>query len=277
MDRVGNHDQLNGGMVIRQKSTMKYKELTLPLDHDWMPDEVLPMAAHFYLAPKYHPDKGIILGSETGTCLTLPSEYADFRKTARLHEVPMEKLFLRETSVLDIAKQDGQEITETEVKQAIEKTRFSNGNALLLRTGWGDRGIQCEPGSRYILASPHLSVEAAKLLASFMVGRESDLLLTDMAWIGRPDKHLIPEWCSLFPRPGPWPSTEAQIYLHLYTPEKAKDDFAVEFILAKVGIMIVKRLVHCEAVISDRLRIIVSPLHIVRGVSSTCRVIAIEE
>ena len=134
-----------------------------------MPDEVLPVAAHFYLAPKYHPDKGIILGSETGTCLTLPSEYADFRKTARLHEVPMEKLFLRETSVLDIAKQDGQEITETEVKQAIEKTRFSNGNALLLRTGWGDRGIQCEPGSRYILASPHLSVEAAELLASFMV------------------------------------------------------------------------------------------------------------
>ena len=52
----------------------------------------------------------------------------------------MEKLFLRETSVLDIAKQDGQEITETEVKQAIEKTRFSAGNALLLRTGWGDRG-----------------------------------------------------------------------------------------------------------------------------------------
>jgi hypothetical protein len=29
--------------------------------------------------------------------------------------------------------------------------------------------------------------------------------------------------------------------------------------------------------ISDRLQIIVSPLHIVRGVSSTCRVIAIEE
>ena len=262
---------------MQHKANMNFRELTLPLDHDWMPDEVLPLAAHFYLAPKYHPDKGIILGSETGTCLTLPSEYADFRKTPRLHEVLVEKLLLRATSVVDIAKQDHQEITETEVKQAIEKTRFPKGNALLLRTGWGDRGIQCEPGSRYILASPHLSVGAAELLASFMVGRESDLLLTDMGWIGRPDKHLIPEWCSLFPRPGPWPSPEAKIYLQLYSPEKVKDDFAAEFILAKAGIMTVKRLVHCGAVISERPRIIVSPLHIVRGVSSTCRVIAIEE
>ena len=62
---------------------MEYKDLTLPLDHNWMPDEVLPVAAHFYLAPKYHPDKGIILGSETGTCLTLPAAFADFRHVRR--------------------------------------------------------------------------------------------------------------------------------------------------------------------------------------------------
>jgi kynurenine formamidase len=256
---------------------MECKDLTLPLDHDWMPDEVLPVAAHFYMAPKYHPDKGIILGSETGTCLTLPAEYAEFRKTTRLHEVPLDKLFLRETSVVDITKQDGEEITEAEVKGAIEKTAFSKGSALLLRTGWGDRGIQREPGSRYILGSPYLSIGAAEVLTAFMVGSDSDLLLTDMALIGRPDKHLIPEWGSLFPRPDPWPSVEAQMYLHLYTPEKAKEDFAVELILAKAGIMTVKRLIQCGGVAARGLRIIVSPLHLVRGVSSTCRVIAVEE
>ena len=110
-----------------------------------------------------------------------------------------------------------------------------------------------------------------------MAERESDLLLTDLALIGWPDKHLLPEWNSLFPRPGPWPSTEAQIYLHLYTPQKAKDDFAVELALAQAGIMTVKRLIHCKDLLSDRLRVIVSPLHIVRGVSSTCRVIAVKE
>ena len=256
---------------------MEYKDLTLSLDHDWMPDEVLPLAAHFYLAPKYHPDKGIILGSETGTCLTLPAAYADFRKTTRLHEVPLEKLFLRATTILDIAKQESEAIRATELKQAIDKARLLKGAALLLRTGWGDRGFQKEGGSRYILASPYLSVEAAELLASFMAEQGSDLLLTDSALIGRPDKHMIPEWGQLFPRPGPWPSTEAQMYLNLYTPEKAKEDFAVELILAGAGVMTVKRLVDCAGLAPDGLRIIVSPLHIVRGVSSTCRVIAVKE
>jgi len=256
---------------------LEYKDLTLALDHDWMPDEVLPSAARFYLAPKYHPDKGIILGSETGTCLTLPSAYADFRKTTRLHEVSLEKLFLRGTTIFDIAKEENDAISETELKQAIDKARFSKGNALLLRTGWGDHGFQKEGGSRYMLASPYLSVEAARLLASFMSEQESDLFLLDAALVGRPDKHLIPEWGALFPRPGPWPSTEAQMYLNLYTPEKAKEDFAVELILAGAGIMTVKRLVNCADLAADGLRIIVSPLHIVRGVSSTCRVIAVNE
>ena len=256
---------------------MEHIDLTLPLDHNWMPDEVLPVAAHFYLAPKYHPDKGIILGSETGSCLTLPSTFADFRKTTRLHEVDIEKLFLRATTILDIMTEDSQEITESKMERALATCRAPRGNALLLRTGWGDRGAHSEPGSRYIMASPHLSLPAAELLAAFMGERKSDLLLTDMALIGWPDKHLLPEWNSLFPRPGPWPSTEAQIYLHLYTPEKAKNDFAVELALARAGIMTVKRLIQCKDLISERLRVIVSPLHIVRGVSSTCRVIAVLE
>jgi kynurenine formamidase len=256
---------------------MEYKDLTLVLDHDWMPDEVLPLAAHFYLAPKYHPDKGIVLGSETGTCLTLPSAYADFRKTTRLHEVPLEKLFLRATTILDIAKEENEAIAETDLKQAIDKAHLPKGNALLLRTGWGDRGFQKEGGSRYMLASPYLSAEAAAVLAAFMTAQESDLLLVDTALISRPDKHLIPEWEALFPRPGPWPSPEAQVYLNLYTAEKAKADFAVELILARAGIMTVKRLVNCAGLETSGLRIIVSPLHIVRGVSSTCRVITVRE
>jgi kynurenine formamidase len=256
---------------------MDYKDLTLPLDHDWMPDEILPVAAHFYLAPKYHPDKGVILGSETGTCLTLPSAFADFRKTSRLHEVPLEKLFLRATAILDLAATDNQEISDPEMKQILDSLQIPRGNALLLRTGWGDCGAHGLQGSRYIMASPHLCLAAAERLAEFMVEHESDLLLTDLAMIGRPDQHLIPEWNSLVPRPGPWPSTEAQIYLHLYTPEKAKSDFAVELVLAQAGIMTVKRLIHCRDLVTDGLRVIVSPLHIVRGVSSTCRVIAVKE
>ena len=103
-----------------------------------------------------------------------------------------------------------------------------------------------------MLASPYLSVEAAGVLASFMTEQGSDLVLMDSALTGRPDKHLIPEWGALFPRPGPWPSTEAQMYLNLYTPEKAKQDFAVELILAHAGIMTVKRLVDCAGTGAER-------------------------
>jgi kynurenine formamidase len=132
-------------------------------------------------------------------------------------------------------------------------------------------------GDHYVLKSPFFTVGAAELLAAKMMELNSDLLLTDTALIGLPDKHMIPEWCSLLPRPEPWPSSEARVYLHLYTPEKAKADFAAEIVLAKAGIMTVKKLVNCKVVSRKGIRLIVAPLDIVRGTASTCRVAALEE
>jgi len=63
----------------------------------------------------------------------------------------------------------------------------------------------------------------------------------------------------------------------LYTPEKAKADFAAEIALAKAGIMTVKKLVNCQALARKRTQLIVAPLQIVRGTASTCRVAALEE
>ena len=79
--------------MLSKTPAMRYTDLTLPLDHEWMPDEVFPTALHYYMGPKFHPDKGIVIGSDTGTCLTLPAQFTDFRKTTRLDEVPVEKLF----------------------------------------------------------------------------------------------------------------------------------------------------------------------------------------
>src|SRR5436190_11715880 len=45
---------------------MDFFELTMPLSHQWMPDEVLPTAVKFFLGPKNHQEKGIALGSDTG-------------------------------------------------------------------------------------------------------------------------------------------------------------------------------------------------------------------
>lgn len=247
----------------------------MALDHEGMPDEVLPSAASFVLAPRDHPDKGFLLGTETGTCLTLPSQFVEHRRTMRLHEVPPDKLVLRETAVVDVAAAEGETIGAEAIEHALAATDVRAGDALLLRTGWGDRGFERLSGTRYLLAAPRLAAAAATRLVDAMRTRDSDLLLTDLPLIARPEAHQIPEWLSLIPRPLPWPSAESRVYLHLYTPEKARADYAVARTFAAAGIMTVKRLVNCGAIESRRLRVIVGPLHLVRGVGSTCRVIAV--
>ena len=256
---------------------MKVLDLTMLLDYDGMADEVFPVATHYYLGPKYHAHKGIVVGSETGTCLTLPSAFADCRKTTRLNEVAPEKLALRPTAVLDIPNNPGEAIEENDLMRVLGEASIESGDAILIRTGWGDRQLHTQRGDHYVLKSPYLTVKAAELLAAKMRERKSDLLLTDTALVGLPDKHMIPEWCSLLPRPEPWPSPEARVYLHLYTPEKAKADFAAEIALARAGIMTVKKLVNCKAISGKRPKMIVAPLQIVRGTASTCRVAALEE
>ena len=251
---------------------MKFIELTLPLNHQWMPDDVMPTAVKFFLGPKNHQEKGIVVGSDSGTCLTLPSMFEAFRKTARLDEVPVDKLVLRPAAVVAIAKAEGEEINRSEVQRAFDSVRPAKGEAILLTTGWGDRPY----GESYVLGSPHFSLEAAQYLAKRMNENQSDLLLLDTAIVGWPNKHLIPEWCSMLPTPAA-ESAEARMYLHLYDGEKAKKDFAVEMEFARLGIMTVRKLIHCGQIKKDKIRIIVSPLKIVRGVASTCRVVALED
>jgi kynurenine formamidase len=199
----------------------------------------------------------------------------EFRKTTRLDELPVEKLFLRETTVAAIAKGEQEEISRADVEKALDCSRWAKGEALLIATGWGDRPYH-ESGGAYVLQSPHFSLEAGKYLGERMRENESDLLLVDTAWLGWPDNYLIPEWCSMLPPP-PVESGEARMYLHLYNADKAKADFAVEMELARFGIMTVRKLVHCEQLKNPRVRIIVAPLQIVRGVASTCRVVAVED
>ena len=256
---------------------MRFLELTMPLDHEYMADEIFPTATPFILSPEGRPDKGITLGTETGTCLTLPSQFAEYRKTARLHEVALEKLALREAVVVNLPKEEGDELSPADIDVALTGAEFRSGDAVILRTGWGDKDWYQRPGTNYMLGTPHFSAEGATHLARQMQDRGSDLLLTDMALIALPEKHLIPEWLPMAPRPEPWPSSRAGGYLRTYTPEKMANDYAAALALAGAGIMTVKRLVNCGAIQSSRIRIIVGPLKLVRGVGSTCRVVAIED
>ncbi|TMA87868.1 MAG: hypothetical protein E6J74_28740 [Deltaproteobacteria bacterium] len=117
---------------------MNFVDLTMPLNHRWMPDEGLPTAIKFFLGPKDHQEKGMVVGSDSGTSLALPSLFAEFRKTTRLDQVPVEKLFLRPAVVAHINKGDGQEISKSDVEKAFTDARPAKADAFLIITGWGD-------------------------------------------------------------------------------------------------------------------------------------------
>ena len=159
----------------------------MPLDFEWMPDEVFPTSVHFLLAPRGHPAKGTTLGIETSTCLSVPSQFVEFRKGARLHEVPPDRLFLRDTVVVTVPRAGSEEIDGAAVEAALGDADFRQGDALLLRTGWGDRAGEMRGTDRYVLETPHLTTEADQRLGELMGAHESDLLLTDAALVGLPD------------------------------------------------------------------------------------------
>src|SRR4026209_2551528 len=139
---------------------MQFIDLTMPLDHRWMPDEGLPTAIKFFLGPKNHQEKGMVVGSDSGTSLALPALFADFRKTTRLDQVPVEKLFLRPAAIANIKKGAGEEISKSDAQQALGAARPAKGDALLIVTGWGDKPRHQAEGNEYVLSSPHFSREA---------------------------------------------------------------------------------------------------------------------
>jgi len=255
---------------------MNFLDLTMALNHRWMPDEGLPTAIKFFLGPKDHQEKGIVVGSDSGTSLALPSIFAEFRETIRLDQVPVEKLFLRPAVVAHIDKRDEKEISTSDVEGAFNEAGPAKGDAFLISTGWGDKPHPQSEGNDYILGSPYFSFDAARALAQALHENENDLLLTDTAVLGLPKAHIIPEWFSMLPTPSA-ESAEARMYLHLYDADKAKKDFAVEREFARAGITTVRKLVGCGRIKNQRIKLMVSPLNIVRGVASTCRVIAVEE
>lgn len=252
-------------------------DLTMPLDWEWMPDEVFPTSTHFLLAPRRHPAKGLTMGNETGTCLMLPSQFEELRKTTRVHELRVEELFLRDTVVVTIPAEPGQALGTADLEPALAAVEVTPGDAVLVRTGWGDRVETMRGTDQYVRQSPFFTAEGASFLASAMDDHQTELLLTDTAVFGMPNRHLVPQWAEMFPRPAPWPSTEAYAYLRGYTADRVADDWAADLTMARAGKVVVRKLVNCSALPQERLKVIVAPLHLVRAIGATCRVIAMHE
>ena len=92
--------------------------------------------------------------------------------TWRLDEVPLERLILRDTVVLDVPGEDQHVITAEEIDAAVAQADYREGDDVLVRTSWATTEKAFELGKDYCVYSPSWSYEACLRMAEIMEGEE---------------------------------------------------------------------------------------------------------
>lgn len=177
--------------------------------------------------------------TETGTRLLAGARHNP--EGPRLGDIDFADIVNREAIVLDIPKNANQEITASDIETCVEREpSFNRGQALLIRTTWGDGEKYAALGEDYVLQSPHFSASGAERLAHVMRDKGSNLLAIDTAFLaGGGRSHMIKEWTSLEPWHRPhWPSREAQTYLRYYSKEKERADWGAGRPLYESGLVV---------------------------------------
>jgi kynurenine formamidase len=202
----------------------------------------------------------------------------------KLDEIPLERLVLRDTVVLDVPGEDRHVITAAEIDKAVAAADYRDGDEVLVRCGWGTTEKAYEMGADYPLVSPSWSYEACLRMGEIMQRKGSAILMTDCALIMTPAYQGY-GWSTgpgrLSPRPKPWPSIEArerQMDLPPGTfspaPPSVSRGGYVELVVKLIAIC--KCLVNAAQITSGRVKMIVLPMRIREGGASPCRFIAVE-
>jgi kynurenine formamidase len=232
------------------------------------------------------------LNGETGSPLMVPAQHAPFdttplQKNPRynwfLNEIPLEELVLHDTTILDVAAGEAQEINAKQMEVALRAADYRERDHVLLRTGWGNVKRAYEMGLAYLKKSPSVHYDAAALLAEKMEEMDSRIFMTDCAFVNPPrvqgyNWFLGPS--SIQPLPKPWPSAESRerlmdmggSYSYAHTSKEPSSYGA----LIRKTIGCGKCLVNCDQISKTRVKMIILPLLIKQGGASPCRFIAVE-
>jgi kynurenine formamidase len=230
------------------------------------------------------------LDGETGSPFMVPHQRMPFDTTPlqpnpkfswTLEEIPLEKLILRNTVVLDLRAEESHEITPVEMETAIDRADYRKGDEVLLRTGWGTRAKAYELGIDYYKKTPSIHYDAAVLLAAKMDEMESSIFMTDCALVN-PPRVQGNNWfrgdAPFVPLPKPWPSAEArERVLDLGAHKHGSPHPSSYGALIKKAMAGCKCLVDCDQITKPRVKMIILPLLIKKGGASPCRFIAVEE
>jgi len=279
---------------------MKLFDLTMPIWPGAGYGEILPLTNTAVEFSEYmdYQNQGMRrtrmkLNGETGSPLMVARQHAPFimapiqpdpKYTWTLSEIPLDKLVLRDTVILDIPAAEGHEIVASEMEQALAQADFRKGDYVLIRTGWGTKERAYTMGVDYLKRSPCVRNDAGMLLAKKMEEMESLIFMADCALVN-PPRVQGEGWFTgdnpLTPLPKPWPSIEARervmdmggAYSYAHTSKEPSSYGA----LIKKTIAGCKCLVDCHLITKPRVKMIIMPMLLKNGGASPCRFIAVEE
>ncbi len=180
---------------------------------------------------------------EIGTKFILASFKKDFKDEATLDTVDLNKLIFRDAVVIDIPKRDDEIVEADEFEVAFNKTPYQKGDALLIRTGWGDNQRYFKLGHLFRENSPHFNDGSAQKLMDIMGKNGTDIFLWDLCAFSGLDKKRGTR--------GSYPT--------------------------RSGMMSVGGIVNCGAITKPRVKLIIMPLKVKGGHMSPCSVVALEE
>lgn len=219
----------------------------------------------------------LALHSESGTRIMTKATYDP--RFPKIGEIDLGTLVDLPTVVVDIPKRASEEITKEDIDQAVAADKaFGEGDALLIRTGWGDDERFRALGDAYATTTPHFSDAGAERLAAVMHERRSSVFGIDVAYIGNlAPYHMKPEWVDLPPwlRP-PFPSEQARTYLRHYTPDKGLRDWSASRPLHGMG-SVLAALCNTGRIRSKRVKLTALPLFVEQAPGAPITVVAVED
>jgi kynurenine formamidase len=257
--------------------------LTIPF-YPFMPvGNVWPQDPSFRPRPiMTHGEQGVrvdylAVHSESGTRIMTKATYDP--KFPKIGEIDLGQLVDMSTVVVDIPKNAGEEITAADIDERIAADpEYQDGDAILIRTGWGDGERFRKMGDAYTTTTPHFSDAGATRLAEVMRERKTSLFGIDVAYIGNlAPYHMRPEWVDLPPwlRP-PFPSEQARTYMRHYTPDKGLKDWSASRPLHGVG-SVLAALCNTGNIRTKRVLLTALPLYIEKAPGAPITVVAVED
>lgn len=257
--------------------------LTMPFFEGMGYSTVYPQEQPFtvewiYTWEKHGHQRGVhIFSSEPGTRMILPSISVEQKDSPKLDEIDLQQFVLRDTAILDVPKGAEEVITAADIDKAMAKADVRQGDAILVRTGWGTEKRLMELGDKYELTSPYYSDEACVRLLEIMNRYKSNLFCYDVANCSDYTQTKA-TWCKLQPRPKSYVSSEAKAFLaeqdqlrHGPGPRRNVMRFF------EAGIAAIGGMVNCTEISKPRFKLTALPFRIKGWGVAGCSAIGIED